>query len=112
MNINATKRNALSWSWCDYTGSIYRTHGDIFIDDVTAINVSFTSNTQFVQMFVFVAQCLLFTSKTFGAWIIGTFLLTTFVGIQIHFIVNISLNESRDLMINCCEFTIIKIELS
>lgn len=99
ININATQ------TYCHGHGAfffIYRTHGNIFIDNVTAINVPFAPNTQFIQMLVFVAQCLLFTSKTFGARIIGAFLFAAFIGIQIDFIVHISLDESRNLMINCC----------
>lgn len=101
------KITVLSWSWCNFiSGFIYRTHGDIFIDDITAINVSLTSNAQFIQMFVFIAQCLLFAAETLGARIIGAFLLTAFVGIQIHFVVNIPLDESSNLMISCCELMI------
>lgn len=54
-------------------------------------------------MTVFGAHCFFSTTKTFRICIVRTCLFTAFIFVQIHNIVNIALNESRDLMINRCK---------
>lgn len=51
-------------------------------------------------MRIFSAQCFFRTTIAFGVRVIGTGFLTALISIQIDFVVNISLNETRYLVVN------------